>query len=142
MPKRLQWLTSFKLTRLVFWCLTTLSTTFHLYHDGQFHWWMKLEYLGENHPPVASHWQTLSQNVVSSTPCLSGFELTMLVNFNMILQVSLISKVWLMSYTFQGMISVYYCKPYIDSEMKNNNKIVKYFSLTCSRKLNKQICTP
>jgi hypothetical protein len=23
---------------------------------------------GENHRPVASHWQTLSQNVVSSTP--------------------------------------------------------------------------
>ena len=23
---------------------------------------------GENHPPVASHWQTLSNNVVSSTP--------------------------------------------------------------------------
>ena len=27
---------------------------------------------GENHWPVASHWQTLSQNVVSSTPRLSG----------------------------------------------------------------------
>ena len=27
---------------------------------------------GENHRPVASHWQTLSHNVVSSTPCLSG----------------------------------------------------------------------
>jgi len=26
---------------------------------------------GENHRPVASHWQTLSQNVVSSTPRLS-----------------------------------------------------------------------
>ena len=24
---------------------------------------------GENHSPVASHWQTLSHNVVSSTPC-------------------------------------------------------------------------
>ena len=24
--------------------------------------------LGENHPPVVSHWQTLSHNVVSSTP--------------------------------------------------------------------------
>jgi len=23
----------------------------------------------ENHPPVASHWQTLSHDVVSSTPC-------------------------------------------------------------------------
>ena len=27
---------------------------------------------GENHRPVASHWQTWSHNVVSSTPCLSG----------------------------------------------------------------------
>ena len=27
---------------------------------------------GENHRPAASHWQTWSYNVVSSTPCLSG----------------------------------------------------------------------
>ena len=27
---------------------------------------------GENHRPTASHWQTLSYNVVSSTPRLSG----------------------------------------------------------------------
>ena len=27
----------------------------------------------ENHQPVASHWQTLSHNVVSSTPRPSGF---------------------------------------------------------------------
>ena len=27
---------------------------------------------GENHWPVASHWQTLSHNVVPSTPHLSG----------------------------------------------------------------------
>jgi hypothetical protein len=26
----------------------------------------------ENHEPVASHWQTLSHNAVSSTPSLSG----------------------------------------------------------------------
>ena len=26
----------------------------------------------ENHPPVASHWQTLSHNVATSTPHLSG----------------------------------------------------------------------
>jgi hypothetical protein len=26
----------------------------------------------ENHWPAASHWQTLSHNVVSSTSCLSG----------------------------------------------------------------------
>jgi hypothetical protein len=24
---------------------------------------------GENHQPIANHWQTLSHNVVSSTPC-------------------------------------------------------------------------
>ena len=29
----------------------------------------------ENHPPVVSYWQTLSHNVVSSTPHV-GFELT------------------------------------------------------------------
>jgi hypothetical protein len=28
----------------------------------------------ENHRPVASHWQTLSQNVVSSTPPLNGIQ--------------------------------------------------------------------
>jgi hypothetical protein len=28
----------------------------------------------ENHRPVASHWQTLSYNVVSSTPHLSGVQ--------------------------------------------------------------------
>jgi hypothetical protein len=33
----------------------------------------------ENHWPAVSHWQTLSHNVVSSTPRLSGFELTTLV---------------------------------------------------------------
>ena len=34
---------------------------------------------GENHRPAASHWQTLSHNVVSSTPTWAGFELTTLV---------------------------------------------------------------
>jgi len=29
---------------------------------------------GENYRPVASHWQTLSHNSVSSTPCLSGVQ--------------------------------------------------------------------
>ena len=37
---------------------------------------------GENHRPVASHWQTLSHNVVSGTPHMNGFELTMLVVIN------------------------------------------------------------
>ena len=33
----------------------------------------------EKHRPAASHWQTRSQSVVSSTPRLSGNELTTLV---------------------------------------------------------------
>jgi len=30
-----------------------------------------IEETGENHWPATSHWQTLSHNVASSTPCLS-----------------------------------------------------------------------
>jgi hypothetical protein len=37
------------------WCLMPFSTIFQLFHVS-----------GENHRPVASHWQTLSHNVVSS----------------------------------------------------------------------------
>jgi len=29
---------------------------------------------GKNYIPVASHWQTVSHNVVSSTPCLCGIQ--------------------------------------------------------------------
>jgi len=31
-------------------------------------WWLVLLVRRENHRPAASHWQTLSHNVVSSTP--------------------------------------------------------------------------
>jgi hypothetical protein len=31
-------------------------------------WWRKPEYLEKTTDPVASHWQTWSHNVVSSTP--------------------------------------------------------------------------
>jgi hypothetical protein len=43
---------------------------------------------GENHRPVASHWQTWSHNVVSSTPW-AGFELTTLVLLWLLLKVAL-----------------------------------------------------
>jgi hypothetical protein len=33
-----------------------------------------VEETGENHWPVASHWQTLSRNVVSSTPHLGRIQ--------------------------------------------------------------------
>ena len=35
----------------------------------------KTRVLGENHRPAANHWQTLSHNVVSGTPRLSGIKL-------------------------------------------------------------------
>jgi len=43
----------------VSWCLTI----FQLYRGSQFYWWRST---WENHT-AASHWQTLSHNVVSST---------------------------------------------------------------------------
>ena len=47
-------------------CMKRTDTTIFLV--GQFHWWRKPEYPGESHWPIASHWQTLSYNVISSTP--------------------------------------------------------------------------
>ena len=47
------------------WCLTPLSTIFQLYRESV----LLVEDTGEpgeNHRPVASHWQTLSHNVVHS----------------------------------------------------------------------------
>ena len=43
------------------WCLTPLLTIFQLDRGG-----------GNRRNPVASHWETLSYNVVSNTPRMSG----------------------------------------------------------------------
>jgi hypothetical protein len=58
------------------WCLTPLSTIFQYFFI--FISWRSVLLVeetgvpGENHQSAASHWQTLSHNVVSSTPRLSG----------------------------------------------------------------------
>jgi hypothetical protein len=45
------------------WCLTPLSAIFQLYRGGSLV--EEIGIPGENHRPVASHWQTLSQNVIA-----------------------------------------------------------------------------
>jgi hypothetical protein len=51
-----------------YFCYYPYSTIFQLFTRRS----IVLEETGENHRSIASQWQTLSYNVVSSTPCLSG----------------------------------------------------------------------
>jgi len=53
------------------WCVMVFNATFiniSVISRRSVFWWRKLGVPGENHRPAASHWQTLSHNVVSSTP--------------------------------------------------------------------------
>ena len=59
-------------TRFSFWCLTSLSTIWPVKSWRSVLLVEETGIPGENHRPVASHWQTLSHSVVSSTPRLSS----------------------------------------------------------------------
>ena len=56
------------LSRFGLWYFMPLSTIFQLYCKGSVLLMEETRVPAENHRPVTSHWQTLSHNVVSSTP--------------------------------------------------------------------------
>jgi hypothetical protein len=57
------------MNRYGLWCLSPLSTIFKLYTSRRSVLLVEENGVsGENHWPAASHWQTLSHNVVTSTP--------------------------------------------------------------------------
>jgi hypothetical protein len=56
------------INKMLVWFMVFNATLFQLYRGGQFYWWRKPQYRNKNHRSVPIHWQTLSDNVVSSTP--------------------------------------------------------------------------
>ena len=56
---------------LALWCLVPLSKLLQLYLCSGFYWGENGA-LGDSHRPVGSHLQTLSHNVISSTPHHKG----------------------------------------------------------------------
>ena len=70
-------------------CLTPLSTIFQLYRGCQLSWWRKpCKVPGENRRPSASHWQTLSHTVVSSTHRLNGIRTQNVIITEILLKVA------------------------------------------------------